>query len=1342
MQNSDSNNSNNWLIALLAAIAIYFPLSSIPSSPDQQSSAQPQTAALIQMASPATPTTKPGQARVSGEAAKLLCDFLGARPVLDQDAQGRNSGRKQAGPNGSQDFDPKNLKGDYCRVKDLNKLNIEYLVATVPDPKDSRLDHLFDRYLDAIRRAVEAADYTLDRYWLPWGISRPPTLVVLPADQKMPQMEMETRHLYEPGVILFRNSNGGNGVLLLFLVGETPTGGIHKFAFRNALSQIEELDRWRESKTEKELRIISPSFSGSDASLVTIINTWMDEHKNEYAEHLKVRVVSGAAIAVKKELLENITPGKVSFQATVVGREQAECEFYNYLHELDSRRKRFKLSEQADDGPQIALLSEASTASGQRARPGNRNENLPAACALPPVLYLTFPLHISRLRVEAAKIGLTRAEAYKTPTAKAPDLALPMREAGSPTSKDIVPLFSRLETVTMDLTLDEALSEIHREGIRYVGVIATDVQDRIFLVREIREHCPNATIFIHGNDLLYLHSESNPDFQGTLVISTYPLFALNQVWTYPFDGYKRRSQFSTHGAQGLYNATLALLNREKQMVEYGLPLHEYEDGENRYPALWLGIVGRNGIWPVKTFDVGSLIITEQSWESLKESPESKDFPPDALEKLRGIIGQKFNEEKQFLVKVKEVIGDSQTNKHKELLLEYARNPYTLAVEPKTDEPRIDTQKKYPLGLSANYLSPTGIVILLPIGVICLILPLVFLIQSILFWGRSKVDKSDPHNWRERQSGLGRAIIRLSLKLEREIKKGDVRGWQRPLAWVRGGWPWRVFGDEEFYRYRTDRRIYLISCCVSLVTITLFISSGAILPAWISCRMAKEAFKTCGNQDLTLGLIAGAILALALLALCWLLGSINIWRYRERGHIREYILVLLALFGPGLLMIVSVFMGMYEIFFAKQTPEQVFFFLRATELASGVSVLLPGLLILLATFLSILTALRRLYLAEQMPCLPKTYQRPGDAPQFLHFDHAQAKSFKGLKALEDSVKEIIVYPDVPGVWAAMAVIFILYWLLFLRHFIPSVDGWWFDFFFELGFYLAPALLAWAFLRFVWLWAALRRLLRRLSWHPLISQYAARHSQDKPFTSLQRVDLMTPRPTYTALSASARQARSFYDALRLPPEKAEIRERIRRLVEKAEHKLSLAHHFDAKGAWPEAMKNRRDAEAALAELTEPVTTVLEDSWHTSGSSGPEAGWRDKGRFFLITHITAFLQHVFGHLQNLVALVTVGLLLMLFAANSYPFRPSESLLLFSWVTILASVFVTLFIFVQVNRDRTLDHLAGRTPGKLNITRDFVFRVLVHGAVPLIALLGVQFPQAVRQIISWLSVFERKGG
>jgi hypothetical protein len=407
-----------------------------------------------------------------------------------------------------------------------------------------------------------------------------------------------------------------------------------------------------------------------------------------------------------------------------------------------------------------------------------------------------------------------------------------------------------------------------------------------------------------------------------------------------------------------------------------------------------------------------------------------------------------------------------------------------------------------LGLSGNYWSPTGIGILLLIGSVCLFLPLVFLTQSILFWGRSKVDKDRPDQWREGRSKLSRAIIGRILELEREIAEGNVRTWMRPFAWVRRGWVGQVFGDEEFYCYRLDRRINLACCCVSLVIVTLFISSVAMLPAWITREMTKgELFKTRWDQDLAFGAIAGTILVFALAAFFWLAASIIGWMISGWRHFRGHIGALLAL-GVGAAMITFVALGLFEIFRAKpaespeKIPEQIFFFLRSTELSSGVSILLPGLLIGLAIFLSFFAALRRMNLAERMPCLREPQQRPGDAPQFLRFDHEQAKSFKGLKVLEDRVKEMIVCRiiEVPGAALAVFAIFILYWRLFLHHFIPSVDGWAFDLFFKLGFYIAPLLLAWSFLRFTWLWAALRGLLRRLSWHPLISQYAAEQSEE--------------------------------------------------------------------------------------------------------------------------------------------------------------------------------------------------------------------------------------------------------
>lgn len=1278
-------NLSNLFVPLLAVLAIYFPLAGTLSSSEEPSSAIAPPAQVVQLLptpKPApTPTRATDQRRVDGEAARLLCDFFGLRPDQAQDAQGKISGQEKAQPDALRDFEAENLKGDYCRIKTIGDLNriehlapseytIEYLIATVPDPKDSRLDHLFDRNLNAIERAIEVSGYAFDRHWLPWDRKQTAAPAVMSGDPKAAQMA--TRHLREPGVILFRKVKADH-LLLLFLVGETPTSGIHKVAFQNALQQIGELAGWSRSGDQKPvaaLRIVGPTFSGSADSLAILLNAWI----NEYVAPPIVRIVSGSALAIdKKDFLEKVFFNGVGFHSMIIRDGDAREAFIKYLSDNDPKIT-------GAGRPHIAWLTEAETRYGQAIR-GGLSEG-------PRILSLTFPLHISQLRIEAAKTKPSRNDAANMPEVKDSNVPLPMNEAGSPGSKEIVPLFSPLETVTMDLVLDEILTAIKRERIRYVGVSATDVQDRIFLVSEIRKHCPNALIFTLSNDLLYLHSDANHDFQGTLVISPYPLFELNQLWTYPFTGGHTRLQFSTQAAQGCYNATLSLLDEKEKMLEYGAPFEIYEEGETRHPALWMSIVGRNGIWPVRTFKL--------------EIPDG---------------------------------GDTYTLPVRSEKKDLAANSTAADRLNRRGEPR--------LGLSGNYFSPMGLGLLLLIGFACLVPPVVLLAQLILFrihYQGRQGEGTSPGKKKRKPSHLAWAIRARVLELESGIETGN--GFTL-FRWIRRGWLGQIFGDEEFYRYRLERRIYLMACCISLLIVALFISGVAVLPGW----MKKDGISLNAewDQHWMIRVAAYLILVCTVVAIVWLAASIIEWMIKGARHFRGHLGALLAL-GIGTVMITLVGWGLVELFIRSPLTEQVFFFLRATELASGVSLLLPALLIGLATFLSFFAAVRRLNLAERMPCLPEARQKIGDAPQFLRFDHPGAKSFEGLRALEDRVKEMIVCRNfgVPGAAIGAILILIVYTRLFLWHFIPSVDGRMFDLFFQMAFYLTPLLLVWAFLRFFWLWMATRKLLQRLSWHPLFSHYAATHTEEKQFATLPQIDLMTSTPTYAALSLSVRRARRFYNVLNLPPDQAATGQRIEQLVEEAESRLSQALHFESKGHWQEAVLNRRQSQAVLAELTEPITGLLEESWQMPDEKEPATevtAWQNEGKFFLLTHVAAFLQHIFAHLQNLVALVTAGLLLMLLAANSYPFQPREPLLLFSWVTILTVVAVTLIIFVQMSRDKVLSLLAGTTPGKLSVTRDLVFRVLIHGVLPIVALLGAQFPEILRQIFSWLSVLQGKG-
>jgi hypothetical protein len=101
-------------------------------------------------------------------------------------------------------------------------------------------------------------------------------------------------------------------------------------------------------------------------------------------------------------------------------------------------------------------------------------------------------------------------------------------------------------------------------------------------------------------------------------------------------------------------------------------------------------------------------------------------------------------------------------------------------------------------------------------------------------------------------------------------------------------------------------------------------------------------------------------------------------------------------------------------------------------------------------------------------------------------------------------------------------------------------------------------------------------------------------------------------------------------------------------------------------------------------------------------------------------------------MIAFVTMGLLLMLLAINYYPFQPREWLLWFNWAVILTTVFLAAAVFVQIGRNRSLSLLSGTTPGQVTWNREFLIRMVLYVVVPVLALLGAQFPESLRRVLS----------
>jgi hypothetical protein len=480
--------------------------------------------------------------------------------------------------------------------RNLHGYQTEFLIATVPDPVDSPYGYAFDYVVDAVQRAVEKKDgYILDRCWLPWDVDRK-------AKPKPGDPPSDLRHR-NPGVLLFRHGRDKArgvdrpGLCVVFLVGETPMGGVHKLALYETLRIMTDVGHPEGSP----VRIVGPYFSGSQTSLQFAIGDWWaigDSHYSLVEPHpiYRFHFITGNATAVRKSEFFGYEANKdtfpswrqdgVTFSATVIPTRVTLGAMLHFLTRRDGSATQEPLPWGIDLLPgKVAILTESNTAFGKAFDDVKQDQ----------LITLRFPLHISRVKNEynsAAKEKDKKAGLSEDD----PLLALSIEDEQGK-AEGVPSQGGSTTTATNGQVLSRILQTIAREQCRYVGVIASDTRDKLFLIRLIREHCPDVRVFVTDGDLLLTHPEYRYYMRGVIIGSTYPLVPKNQNWV---DGKAReRILFPSVGAQGYYNATLMHLGLHNQLLEYGAPGFALrdpdrpEEADNR-PPIWVSMVAPNG----------------------------------------------------------------------------------------------------------------------------------------------------------------------------------------------------------------------------------------------------------------------------------------------------------------------------------------------------------------------------------------------------------------------------------------------------------------------------------------------------------------------------------------------------------------------------------------------------------------------------------------------------------------------------------------------------------------------------------------------------------------------------
>ncbi len=519
--------------------------------------------------------------------------------------------------------------------------SLHFVIATLPDPLHTHFPLIFDRATEAIQQAAQDRGYLYDSSWLPWETEQISYARIEDQDEAE---ERKQQREDQPGLLLFRaplsadrsNANQlfSNG-LAVFIVGEEPTGGIHRGQFENAVAWIKALrgPGKETGEPDRPVQIIGPSFSGSLPSLAELLGIReiadiLRPGANQLLQIFSGNVTSDAGMAWMQKAastgpLQSLNIDFRSFQQS----DKVALELYcRYL-----RGSGYALA-------QLAIVSEDETAFG-----GEYGSGQPETSPCRPEkkgqgpAYLYYPRDISALRAAYQKQSIFSRAATKPADATVgrtleTDLADPEGR-----QHDAVRNYSGDQTaLSQEAELQQIVSTLRAHRSVYILLRSSNPLDQLFLSHFLRLAYPQGRIVIVGADLLLRRETGSSGLTGIMTLSTYPLLAWESDWTKPQDMRQFHSHriFTHDGAEGTYVATRFLLHTpvvgsiapdEKKRCEAAwaaanflppncdssLTLRDYAppfwmkraNDQGRRPPTWLSVLGNGGFWPVAALDL-------------------------------------------------------------------------------------------------------------------------------------------------------------------------------------------------------------------------------------------------------------------------------------------------------------------------------------------------------------------------------------------------------------------------------------------------------------------------------------------------------------------------------------------------------------------------------------------------------------------------------------------------------------------------------------------------------------------------------------------------------------------
>ena len=1111
--------------------------------------------------------------------------------------------------------------------------NLTTLIATIADPLHTRMAVETDRELDAIQQAAYHSGWELATQWLPWTFKA--NLAAASMSSTTEDLDIEKY----PGLLVFRQHFTSTSItsklLLIFVVGETPTAGINGYQFEFARRSICKM--WPDHP--HRIAVMGPKFSGSFLSLTKFIGEDTEAH------HYDIRAGSVSNMTYAATMLETLSAQK---GYSIDGATQCKRSITFHASTLPSNSFTKQFWQLAHHGwgyghEQLAELIEDQ--SGFSFQPLHRGKHRPEEESLDNIITYRYPRNIAQLRNSYSDVAFSNGQKQDESTTPAVEFSLKDTQSG----EDTFPIFSTNHTpVSQNAILEQIVGNLNHRHVRVVSLTSTNVFDTIFLAKVIARYCPDTRIVLSGTDLLFVEEANTGSLTGVMAISPFPTFPEGSRWADPEQ--KDITTFAESDSIGDFNATLSLLDASPDRAQ---PFEgSIATKPNDFLEPWLLVLSRSGWLPVD--------LLEQANPLLAEGRSPKQSTLNAAPALdRSVNGPRWFDASQ-------------------------RPPAHDLIHEQKSLPRVSR-------------AWTTLCILIASAAIGFCVRLYYLKRHccLLVWSTlclaDLVDRSRPVNWLVHFRYLSLVFCLATLAF-------IVNIFLAPL-----------FAAHFIYHSPVaELPLELLVLIGFLVPLGTAIHISVLVPF----RAYDEYSDSCTFSQ-RLSLAAIAIRAAVLLgplagAVCW-------WTCCATG-VRGW-----------------------------------FVCFRSFTLSIPVSPIWPLLLSALALFVIGFFHLRRFtWVERQQPSL-----NTSTFDEFLWGQFGILKS--RLNRVLQSPAQISRVRKPPIVFlATLASIFLLV-LLFPAESLRSFESRSFEGLLICMLLPIGVLLALTFLQFAYCWSTFHEFLATLQTLDLARFFAQlpdfRGSAPIWVREVKVLSLMTATNSSIAihnLQSSGALKKSWNDRYR-------------------RHLGHLFSHRDQNRSRAQFIKAYRVFGHVSARITQVLgNTILKPYWKSNAihfidedaespvkasaaavgsklvlavgggvsiaSSTAEAVTEESYAFaskYVALQFAAYISYILRHLQNLLLCCTLAYALLVLALNSFSFQAPRTISEFLILSLILGAAIVLRFLIQSEHDVILSRLSGTPEGEIG--QAFYVKLLAYGALPVLTVLGTQFPAMSRFLSEW---------